>query len=326
MRRLALALTLLVGPAALAQEQPAAHVQPPPFFGTVPEAEAARLAEQGVEIERDRPAAHLLAEHRRMDRALAAIGPQRAGVVDAYVVVAALDSDPVFSREAREAGRVLARRYGAEGRQIVLAGPDGRGGAALPMGSPRHLATALARVAEQMDRREDVLVLYTTSHGAPIGVVYNDGDQGFGMVGPARLWAMLSQLGIDNRLLMVGACYAGGFVPMLQSDATAIVTAAAADKPSFGCQADNDWTFFGDALLNRALRKPQPFARAVAEAQGLIAGWEREGRLDPSGPQVQIGAGATRWLAALEARLPVASQPVGRPATDVLTEAPSPRP
>ena len=37
------------------------------------------------------------------------------GVVDAYVVVAALDADPVFNREAREAGRVLARRFDAAG-------------------------------------------------------------------------------------------------------------------------------------------------------------------------------------------------------------------
>ena len=69
------------------------------------------------------------------------------------------DSDPVFAREARESGRVLARRYDAEGRTLVLAGPDGRGGATLPVGSISALTLALARVAEVMDRDQDALVL-----------------------------------------------------------------------------------------------------------------------------------------------------------------------
>jgi hypothetical protein len=83
--------------------------------------------------------------------------------------------------------------------------------------------------------------------------------------------------------------------------------------------ADNDWTFFGDALINHALRKPQPLAAAVAESTALIAGWERAGTLTPSDPQSAFGVGASRWLAALEARAPkTASTPVGRPATDSL--------
>jgi len=305
---------------ALAQEQPPAHVLPPPLVATAPPEETRRLADGGLSIEHDRPAAALLAEHRRLAAALAAVRPQRPGSIDAFVVVAALDSDPVFAREAREAARVLARRYGAEGHTIVLAGADGRGGAALPMGSPQSLGAALARMAEVMDPAEDVLVLYTTSHGAPFGIVYNDGDRGFGAIGPARLWAMLSELGIANRLVLVSACYAGIFVPMLQSPGTAIVTASAADRTSFGCQADSDWTFFGDALVNHALRKPQPLGAAAVEAQATIAGWERQGRLDPSGPQVSIGADAARWLAVLEAQLPPAGAPVGRPATSVLAD------
>jgi hypothetical protein len=106
---------------------------------------------------------------------------------------------------------------------------------------------------------------------------------------------------------------------MLQSDTSVIVTAAAADRTSFGCQADADWTFFGDALINQAMRKAQPMPAAAAEAQRLIAEWERKGKLEPSNPQVAVGAGAQRWLAAIEARVPkTASAPVGRPAVTLL--------
>lgn len=273
------------------------------------------MADGGGQIEHGRPARWSLAEHRRLATSLAALQPQRKGVVDAFVVAVALDSDPVFGREAREAGRVLARRYDAAGRTIVLAGSDGSAESQLPRGSPDNIAAALARVAEAMDPAEDVLILYTTSHGAPLGVVYSDGDQGYGALSPYRLWQTLGDLGIVNRMILVSACYSGVFVPLLQSPTTVVVTAAASDRSSFGCVSDNDWTFFGDALVNHALRKPQPLAAAVAEATTLISGWERGEALTSSNPQVSIGADVARWLTPLESRSPrAASAPVGRSA------------
>jgi hypothetical protein len=315
-----MALAALASPPAAAQGyQPPRHLGASPLFDGMSPEYIAALADGGVALEHDRAPADVLAEHRRLAGALAALQPQRRGTVDAYVVAVALDSDPVFGREAREAARVLARRYDAAGRTLVLGGSDGTGPSDLPMGSPANIAAALARIAELMDGREDVLVLYTTSHGAPIGIVYNDGDQGVGAISPARLWQMLSALGIENRLVLLSACFSGVFVPMLQSPTTAVVTAASADRTSFGCQADNDWTFFGDALVNHALRKAQPLAAAAAQAQATIAGWEGQGRLTPSHPQVAIGADVSRWLAPLEARMPRGeTPPVGRPATAIL--------
>lgn len=280
----------------------------------------------GPQLERNRSPDWLLAEQRRLDAALAALAPQRKGVVDAYVVAIGLDSDPIFGREAREAGRVLSRRYDAAGRTIVLAGTDGSGPSALPNGTPTTLAIALARVAELMDTQEDVLVLYTASHGAPVGLAYHDADQGYGLIGPQRLARMLGELEIGNRLLILSACYSGVFVPALASERTAVFTAAAADRTSFGCAADRDWTFYGDAMINQALRKPQPLAGAGAEAARLIGGWEAQGRIEASRPQASIGSGVAGWLAPLEARMPrAATAPVGRPAISILDElAPAP--
>ncbi|GGB25652.1 hypothetical protein GCM10011380_14020 [Sphingomonas metalli] len=322
MRRIvwAVGALLAAGGIVAAQEPPAAHTRQAPLIGTAPEAEVVALANGAVAIEHDRSPAATLAQHRALEQALAGLRPQRPGTVDAYVVAVALDSDPVFAREAREAGRVLTRRYGADGRSVTLAGRDGRGGPALAMGSPQAVQTVLARVAELMDRREDVLILYLTAHGAPLGIVYNDSDQGYGVMSPTALWTTLSMLGIERRMVLLSACFAGVFVPMLANDTSAVVTAASAERTSFGCRADNDWTFFGDALINHALRKPQSFARAAAEAQATIAGWERQGKLEPSQPQVAIGAGAARWLAVLETPPVAGGAPVGRPATDALAE------
>lgn len=323
MRILVAACAALMAPAAAQQapRQPAPHGEPPPIFAAMSPDQAARFADGGITVEHHRTAADELADHRRLGRALAALLPQRKGVVDAYVVSIALDSDGNFSREAREAAEVLARRYGAVGRTITLAGPDGRGGAELPRGSPSNLAIVLARIAELIDKREDVLVLYTTSHGARIGVVYNDGDSGFGIIGPARLASLLDDLGIMRRLVMVSACFSGIFVPTLTDADSAVLTASVGDRTSFGCQADSDWTFFGDALINHALRKAQPLDAASAEAAKLIGEWEARGKLTPSLPQTFIGDRARLWLAALDKRTPaIASQPVGRPAVSLLNQ------
>jgi hypothetical protein len=102
------------------------------------------------------------------------------------------------------------------GRTIVLAGTDGSAPSALPRGSPETLGIALARVAELMDRQEDVLILFTTSHGAPFGLYYNDADNGYGAISPSRLRLMLDELGLSNRLLILSACYSGIFVPALR--------------------------------------------------------------------------------------------------------------
>ena len=120
-------------------------------------------------------------------------------------------------------------------------------------------------------------------------------------------------------MLIISACYSGVFVPALASPTTALFTAASDSRPSFGCAADNDWTFFGDAMINHALRKPQPLSAASDEARGMIGEWEAAGNLTPSNPQVSIGDDVATWLAPLEARMPgTATQPVGKPATDAL--------
>jgi len=249
----------------------------------------------------------------RLRQAVANLQPQRPGTVDAYVVVAALDVDPVFNREAREAGRVLARRFDAEGRTLVLAHDEGADKAdAEP--SPAGLAEALDDVAAKMSRDEDVLILYTTSHGSPdAGLNFRDPVLGPAIIAPSQLAAMLDHAGARNRLLILQACFSGQFVRALKNPRTIVATAAAADRSSFGCQAGNDWTFFGDALINHAFRQPLPLDIQLQRATALIGAAEDRNQLEPSNPQVSEGADTSKWLSALEQREPKStSEPVGQ--------------
>ncbi len=295
--------------------QPPPHTAPYPDLGTG-ETRSERRASfaGGPQMQRGVPLREMLEQRRRLDTALARIEPQRKGLIDAYVVTIALDSDPVFAREARAAGAVLERRFDAKGRTLILAGPDGTRDDR-PQGSIEALLVALARLAEVMDPREDVLVLYTTSHGLDLGLAYHYGDTGYGVLSPQRLKSALEELGIERRIIMLSACFSGVFVPALASPDTAILTAAAANRTSFGCAAENDWTFYGDALINTALREPQGLAAAAAQATSLVARWEADQRLLASLPQTRIGAAVSEWLPQLEARMPpTATARVGRPA------------
>jgi hypothetical protein len=211
---------------------------------------------------------------------------------------------------------VLAARYGAEGRSLTLAGPDGTRDD-LPRGSISALLVAISHLGTVMDGNEDVLVLYTTSHGSDIGLAYHYGDSGYGVLSPRTLKAALEEAGIARRVLIISACYSGVFVPVLAGEDTAILTAAASTRSSFGCLAENDWTFYGDALINRALRQPVGLEEAARIAGRSVAEWEARARYLASLPQVSIGSGAKVWLPQIEAGMPrAATRPVGRPAFD----------
>lgn len=275
-------------------------------------------AKNGWSMEQNRSATWHLAQHKRLTTAIAALQPQRPGMVDAYVVSIGLDSDPVFRREAGEAAKVLARRYGATGRTIFLSAGADDNASGTPQGSPPNLATALAAVAAKMNLKEDVLILFATTHGDPVsGLAYRDGNNGIGMIAPLRMASLLDGLGFQRRMILLSACYAGVFLPHLTNADSVIVTAAASNRTSFGCAPGNDWTFFGDALINNALRKPQPFDKATEEAVTLIGQWENSQKLIPSRPQTFVGDKAAIWLSALETRMPKTDTPkVGKAAID----------
>lgn len=298
------ALTLAAAGLALSAS---AQQAPPP--------NPAQGADKGIHWEQGRTPQWELAQAQRLSAALAALKPERPGTVDAYLVAIGLDADPVFARETAESAKVLARRYDAAGRTIVLAA----GTEAAPNGSPAHLNAALAAVAAKMNRKEDALILYATTHGGPdgMGLIYRDGTSGYGMIAPQRLAAMLSALGIERRVLLISACFSGQFVGPLASADTAIVTASDHDRTSFGCAPSNDWTFFGDALINHELRKAQPLEDAANKAFALISEWEYAKGLTSSKPRLFVGVGAKAWLATLEKRIPPgATAMVGRPSIE----------
>ena len=207
---------------------------------------------------------------------LNAIPPQRAGVVDTYVLSAAFWDDPVFESEAKEAAAILGRRYDASDRTIILTAGKGGGARTYPAASPNNFQAALGKIGATIDPNEDLVVVFMTSHGGPDGTVaIQEKQRLMGGVRALNLRSSLQQAGIKNKLVIVSACFSGNFIPPFIRDPDAtVLTAAAADKTSFGCEPSRDWTFFGDALFNHALRGGAGLIRSYNDALTLISAWE----------------------------------------------------
>ncbi len=259
-------------------------------------------AEKGTTSEGGRAAGWYFDQHQRLAGAIDGLKPQTPGKVDTYILVVGLDRDPVFQTESEETAAVLQRRYGAEGRTLTLITGSETGYA---QGSPANIQIALAAIAKKMDVAEDVLILYTTSHGAPkIGIVYQDGRKGSGTIAPRRMRTILNDVGIKRRIIVISACYSGEFVPFLANDDSIVITAASAMRSSFGCAPGNDWTFFGDALINHGLRTLKPLPAAASEAVALIDQWEKRFEFVSSQPQISVGAASHIWLNEIEKNIP----------------------
>lgn len=147
----------------------------------------------------------------RMNDALAKLPPQRPGVVDTYVLSVSLWNEPVFENEAKEAANILARRYDAAERTVVLSLGKGAGIArTYPTFSPNNFNAALGRIGQLADPREDLVVVFITSHGAPDGlVVAREKGRIEGGIRAVNLRTSLQQAGIKTKLVLVSACFSG---------------------------------------------------------------------------------------------------------------------
>jgi len=71
---------------------------------------------------------------------------------------------------------------------------------------------------------------------------------------------------------------------------TLVITAAAADRSSFGCEDRATWTYFGDAFFNRALKRAPSLEAAFATARQIVTARERREGFTPSNPQMAGGS------------------------------------
>ena len=240
----------------------------------------------------------LYAQPRMMRQALAELGPRVPGKPNLYLLTFAGDGgEDVFHNEAEYAAQLFTQRFGASTHSLVLENnPSSL--TTHPLASWSNLETALAGLGQAMQPDQDILLLYVSSHGSEDHELLIDMDPlPLDQIGATDLAGILALHPFKWKVVVVNACYSGGFVSPLRGPGTLVLTAARSDRSSFGCGSDSDITYFGKAWLIDALNHHDNFVDAFHQASNDIARWEKQDKLTPSEPQIDIGSGIQHQLA-----------------------------
>jgi hypothetical protein len=270
-----------------------------PLWEEVPEGGDASAARQQPFNE-----SALYAQQALLQAAEQRLGPERAGVEDLYFVgFAPYAAQDVFMKETLAIGKLLEERFDVGGRAINLISHS-RVVDQFPIATLTSLRHALGAVGQRINPEEDVVLLHLTSHGSQnheLSVEFYPLQ--LPAIRPADVRAALDDAGIKWRIIVVSACYSGGFIAALKDTHTLVITASDADHTSFGCGDAFDFTYFSQAYYDGALRGTYSFEKAFGIARQAIAARERKEGLESSNPQIALGEAMRAKLARLEKRL-----------------------
>ncbi|GLX87549.1 peptidase C13 [Pseudomonas fragi] len=236
----------------------------------------------------------LINQGKLLDKALKAVPPSTPAIELYSLVLGGDGKQSVFLREADYVGDMLASRFGSRGQIRLVNHRDHL--MDRPMATRENLHRAAKTLAERTGP-EDLVFIYLTSHGTHDHELVLDQPRLELADLPAEdLAAALAPLKHRNKVIVISACYSGGFIPALKDERTLIMTASEANKVSFGCSEEADFTYFGNALFAQALNQTDDLQKAFALARQYVAEREKTDNFEPSEPQIWAPKGVlSRW-------------------------------
>ncbi|GAB1614932.1 MORN repeat family protein [Pseudomonas sp. NGC7] len=226
----------------------------------------------------------LLNQGRLLEDALARVPPTAPAIQLYSLVVAGDGQQSVFLREADYVSNMLKVRFGARGQVTLVNHRDHM--ASRPMATRENLIRAAHTLAERSGP-EDLVFIYLTSHGShDHQLVLDQPRLQLADLSADELASALAPLKERDKVIVISACYSGGYIAPLKDDRTVIMTAARADRVSFGCSEEADFTYFGDALFAEALNQTDDLKQAFELARASVAERERKEGFEASEPQL----------------------------------------
>ncbi len=235
-----------------------------------------------------------------LNKSLASLKPSVPGTPDLYLIsFASYGEQNVFMKEAQFSNKLFDKQLGTKGRSLILIN-NPKLAHTVPLASVTNLERSIEYIGNIMDKNDDILFLFLTSHGSKEyelsvslrGLPLND-------LPSKKLADILKNSEIKWKVIVVSSCYSGGFIKDLKDPNTLIMTASKDDHVSFGCSDDADFTYFGRALFKKAIPAAKTFIKAFAQAKKYVAQWEREEQYDHSQPQLwtteEIEAKLANW-------------------------------
>jgi hypothetical protein len=226
----------------------------------------------------------LLAQGRLLNDALSNV-PASTPAVELYTLTLGGDGkQSVFLRESDYVSNMLSSRFGAFGQIRLVNHRDHL--VDRPMATRENLRRAAATLAERSGP-EDLIFIYLTSHGSSEHELVLDQPRMELSDLPAdELATVLSPLKNRDKIIVISSCYSGGFIPALKDERTLIMTASRADRVSFGCSEEANFTYFGDALFAQALNQTDDLEQAFKLARATVAERELADSFEASEPQI----------------------------------------
>lgn len=226
----------------------------------------------------------LLNQGRLLDKALAAVPLSQAPIELYSLVVAGDGQQSVFLREADYVSNMLKVRFGAHGQVTLVNHRDHM--ADRPMATRENLTRAARTLAERSGP-EDLVFIYLSSHGSQDHhLVLDQPRLQLTDLAADELASALAPLKDRDKVIVISACYSGGYISPLKDERTLIMTAARPDRVSFGCSEEADFTYFGDALFAQALNQTDDLKQAFELARASVAERERREGFEASEPQL----------------------------------------
>lgn len=261
-------------------------------------------SDNGTEEKWEEGEALLYAQSALVEEQMAALLPERHGVVDAYFVgFGSSDEQDVFMKEVLYARQLFNRRFDTRGRSTVLIN-NPKTKKEFPLASGTNLRATLQRVGRVMNPEEDILFLLLSSHGSKdhkLSVDYQ--SLPLKRLSSTEIAKMLEGAGIKWRVVIVSACYSGGFIQKLRDDYALIITSSPATQHSYGCGKNDDLTYFGKAFLADQLNQGADILGAFTGATALLQQRAIAENLQVSKPQLSSPPAMTAKLKTFEAQL-----------------------
>lgn len=225
---------------------------------------------------------------RLVQAALDGVLASEDGVPETYFVgFASHAKEDVFENEVKHIETLFRERLGAEGRTVMLI--NGRNTLTeLPLANGPNLESVLKGVAEKMGV-EDLLFLHMTSHGSKdhkFSVLFE--SMRLNDLSAKRIGEIVNGAGLPWRVVVVSACFSGGYIEDLKSPRAMVITAASASRTSFGCENGREYTYFGEAYYRDSLTDGD-YRAAFERAVPLVRQREESKGYKHSDPQIWVG-------------------------------------
>lgn len=227
-------------------------------------------------------------QERLVQTALDRVLPSEEGVAETYFVgFGSSDAQDVFENEVKLVEAQFREQLGAEGRTAMLINSRNTIND-LPLANGRNLAAVLSGIGRKMGP-EDLLVLHMTSHGSRRHR-FEVSFKPFRLrnLSARRIGEIVDGANLPWRVVVVSACFSGGYIDALRSPRTMVITAASARRESFGCENGRDYTYFSEAFYRDSLTDGD-YRAAFRRAVALVRKRELSMGFRHSRPQLWVG-------------------------------------